>query len=792
MASNLQTHAPPEVLRRVRASRAVLVRAAISTSLVRSLPFAGAAALVAAVGWYLFGSPLGSLPAWAPPAIVAAAFVALAAAFVIRRSRRLPSMLTAAVELDQSAKTHSALASSLEFSTIQPGPFEKWALVNAATEASRSDLRMPKPNRGGRVLRNVGIGGAQLLVAISIASLVPPRSWASLVGATAGLDADPERIAEVQETIENARVEVVEAANDLGIEADNEFFDTLEAELESGMRDPDEVVASAAEQLDKLAEQAETEADRAERARDEAAERLAELAPEDFTAARNLAESLAAGDFNQAAQDADALQSQLDDGATRDDLRRLADQLDRAADSNPQQDDPATADAADPGESETDALDEQLRELADELRERANDEPRREASPPGEQLAEQPEPPTAEESETSPESEPSPPLDQRMEDQRPEQPQDARQPERDEQQDGIPPSGEGEQSPDGQPQSDPQQQKQPQDDRSPEERNDEQSNQNQQQQPGDQQEQERQPGEQPRQQQQQDSRPGDQTPDQPTPDEQTQQQPTNERPAEDQPTPDQPGSPMPDQPTETSQPPEPDANAPERSAQPNPDEQPPGDGAPDPDSPGQPTPGEPQAPSGDGPTAPTPGDQAPDQPAREPGNQAPDRPGGPSQDPSAEPSTLERLAQEQRRADDLRQFADQLRDRADQMLEDESADERSPAAMQSPQPADAEEAPADPWSAPTELIDARDRDADPETRERVISEWFKDPEGRPLDAAAPSDARETIRRAARDAERAVEQQTVPRRYEDLVRRVFERYARRAEAPTDATDASDAD
>ncbi|MEO1512567.1 MAG: hypothetical protein AAFU70_10865 [Planctomycetota bacterium] len=98
----------------------------------------------------------------------------------------------------------------------------------------------------------------------------------------------------------------------------------------------------------------------------------------------------------------------------------------------------------------------------------------------------------------------------------------------------------------------------------------------------------------------------------------------------------------------------------------------------------------------------------------------------------------------------------------------------------------------DPWSGDTELVDARDRDAD-DTRERVVSEWFKDPEGRPLDAAAPAEAREAIRRAARDAERAVEQQTVPRRYEDLVRRVFERYARRADdAASEATDASDAE
>ncbi|MEL6498318.1 MAG: hypothetical protein AAFZ67_12200 [Planctomycetota bacterium] len=790
MASQFQLSPPDDVLRRVRASRSVLARAAIFRALIASLPLAGAAAVAAAAAWYFFAGTLvannlGSPASWAlAAAVVVFAFLVTSLTFVLRRARRLPSMLSAAVELDQSAKTHSALASSLQFGQAPAGPFERWALADASAVAARNDLTMPAPQRPQRPLQRFGVGSALLAAALLLVTVLPPREWTSGVSAASSSQADPERVAEVQETIESARVEIAEAADDLGIDADDQFFESLEAELQDGVRDPDEAIASAAEQLDKLADSAETEADRAERARDEAAERLSELAPEDFSAARSLAESLAAGDFNRAAEEAEALQSQLDSGSTRDDLRNLADQLERAADraAEPPADQPSDPDTE--AAREHDALEQDLRDLAEELREKADATQGSEPPPPSMQ-PEQEEP------------DPSPPTDRppANDEQRPpsesnERPEPDPSPrEQQERPGGTPPPGQEQSDSDDQARDDtqpPPQDKRPANEREPGESEDSQRN------PADQQEEEqRQPGDQRGQQQQQDSRPGDQTPDRQTPDEQTQEQPTNERPAEDQPTPDQPGSPMPDQPTETRQDPQPDANAPERQASPRPDQSPPGPGSPDPNTPGQPTPGDPEAPSPGGPTAPTPGDQAPDQPAEQPGGQAPDRPGGPSQDPSAQPTTLERLAQEQRRAEDLRRFADDLRDRADQMLGEESRGDRTPTAPDVTELAEDPATAADPWSAPTELIDARDRDAATDARERVISEWFKDPEGRPLDAAAPSEARDTIQRAARNAERAVEQQTVPRRYEDLVRRVFERYAERTQRPTDATDASDA-
>lgn len=62
--------------------------------------------------------------------------------------------------------------------------------------------------------------------------------------------------------------------------------------------------------------------------------------------------------------------------------------------------------------------------------------------------------------------------------------------------------------------------------------------------------------------------------------------------------------------------------------------------------------------------------------------------------------------------------------------------------------------------------------------ERVIAEWYSD---KPVDRTAGSapDPGQAMRAAAAGAERAIEQQAVPPRYSDLVRRVFRRYSEEA-------------
>jgi hypothetical protein len=87
--------------------------------------------------------------------------------------------------------------------------------------------------------------------------------------------------------------------------------------------------------------------------------------------------------------------------------------------------------------------------------------------------------------------------------------------------------------------------------------------------------------------------------------------------------------------------------------------------------------------------------------------------------------------------------------------------------------------PSSPRASSDRTVDARST-ARP-AHERVIAEWTtsapRDLSGR--STIAPS---EQVRQAAEAADRAIEQQTIPPRYSDLVRRVFKRYSEQAATP----------
>lgn len=143
---------------------------------------------------------------------------------------------------------------------------------------------------------------------------------------------------------------------------------------------------------------------------------------------------------------------------------------------------------------------------------------------------------------------------------------------------------------------------------------------------------------------------------------------------------------------------------------------------------------------------------------------------------------LERLAEEQRDVQRDAQRSEELQRRARQMLEGMSDEQRQELDDLARQIAERRQRPVPPPGAlrqrPTEDVDMR---AAPQegARERVVSEWYGQGE-------APSDARsrgEMLRdfssRAAEGAERAVERQDVPPRYNELLRRVYRRMQERA-------------
>lgn len=87
----------------------------------------------------------------------------------------------------------------------------------------------------------------------------------------------------------------------------------------------------------------------------------------------------------------------------------------------------------------------------------------------------------------------------------------------------------------------------------------------------------------------------------------------------------------------------------------------------------------------------------------------------------------------------------------------------------------------DPSTKQTETVDARgDRpERSQNSGERVIAEWYSDrPHTGGTARSAGDGLGETVRDAASGAQRAIEQQQVPGRHADLVRRVFRRYVER--------------
>lgn len=160
---------------------------------------------------------------------------------------------------------------------------------------------------------------------------------------------------------------------------------------------------------------------------------------------------------------------------------------------------------------------------------------------------------------------------------------------------------------------------------------------------------------------------------------------------------------------------------------------------------------------------------------------------------------LRRMEQQQQRSQRDQQQSQRLREQAQRLMrpqdeqqpEPEQGEGRAmPESENDPQSrgaGDGERDPNTPELVPDDNqsqfvpVDARDQDAT--EGGQPVGKWYG-PEGEPLDPGQSSQTAQRFRRASQQAQRAIDEQQVPRRYRHLVREVFERVKSRADSIND--------
>jgi len=755
-----------------RAGRGALAGAVLGGVLVgsdRLLGWGGESAR-----WWLVGVPIALGLLWAG----------------VSAWRARPGSISAAVAIDAALGFRDRLSSAIGLSR-EGGVFSAWAAGEAERVAGEADLRRVYPVRAGAswvwtpIVLGLVCAGAVWLPYARWTEPASARQAALREASEAGERQDA--AAAVREAIEGAEALAREHRTPQASQDELQRLRELEEELAGGRstRPAREVREEAAARLESIAEQLEREAQRSAEEQRALRDRFESIEPEVLERARELGERLRRGDLEGAEEEAERL-AEASERMPAEERRQLAEELERLAEmlGEPSAgDDADTPDALDDAaralEQGRDAARDLARsreELRDALRERGMDEAeadrlaeraqeameREQASESSEQTREDMERALREESERLRRDPPSEPP-------------------------GEPPGELGE---DG-------------------------------------------AGEDP-------SEPGS-AGDEPRPSPGEGDGARRESPSPDPTSPDPNGEPRPR--------PEPDPEGqPQTQPQPGQEPEPSGRDAPEPTpSPGGaegPRPREPGAgeepptreqgedgprqepgPEGDGSPAAQPGESdgdqsvgdgdptgageagepgepgAVEQPGQESGQETGDQPGA-GEDASGEGdgrSLGERLREMRERMGDdagARDAAQRLRERADRLRGE--GDERD-GAGEGPAPGTrpADRGPLTPEPRPrgeddlrrvTETVDARPPEPVRPEDERVIAEWLG--EGRRGEGGARDEVGERLREAVDAAERALEQQAVPTRRRELIRRVFDRVEQRAESrePVPAGDA----
>lgn len=709
---------------------------------------------------------------------------------LVRARRSWPTSLEAASRLDEVSRTHDAIGTSMSLSERgQASGFEAIALREGEKASERADVRSVASIVLGwtwPAAAFLALGAGLMVWLAPVRTPSPERTPVVL------RPAPPEAVQEASERLAQMKELVQESSPDPEmVREELAEIEALERELMEGTREPEETIAAATETLERAAQEAQSQAERERQTTESLQERLRRVESERYEAARHLAEELQESDFEGAAQEAERLLNELAQDPTQaeriaQELRDLADEIDPSSSeqnipSQPnepaQPSEPPSADELReqleregvPPEAAERLAEEQRRELEEQ---QEQDAAEREARERAEEIAEklretadQADPQQSEfESNQSEETQPG--QDQEQPDESQSGESDEPTPEGNERdqgqerepgqsgQDEPAQSGEGESEPRPEP-GQPGQEQAPEQGQGEENAGDEGQPREGGEQPGDSPAPTQQPGSQEGQQEQGQgeqgqSEEGQRESAEDTQGEQGQGQQSQEGQGGEG---DQPGQSPSGQPGQPGQPGEqPGVQPGQNPAQPG---QQPGL------QPGQ---------------QPTPGEGAAPQQGEQEGSESESGGTGSgtgSGDQKGLGDVLRENAQREQSAQEMQERANRLREESRRTTDPEGAFDPLTDAVP----------PSNPWDGDTQFVDARREPGERQPEdERTIAEWFTPGD---MEGESPTRGRitpgETVRSAGERAERAIEQQNVPRRHAEMIKRVFDRLSREAES-----------
>lgn len=761
-----------------------------------ALVIAGAAATLGVGVDRLFAL---ELPAW----LLVAAPVGLGALYALVRSALAPrNLLVAAAHVDRALTLHDQLGSAIALEQdADNDPFALLAVADAQRTAQEAPIKEATPIEFGA---SWWIWPITLTLAIASAIFLPSfdlahRQQNQTKEATqiAQRQEATDDIAQAREAVAPEKLSTV----DLATPTDMQTLDDLQQQLERGEIDPDEARAQAASVLNDAADRTDQQADEQERQLESLQTKLASSSNVGDTSdspradePSELSESLASGDYDRVRRLLEESQKQLE-SLSETEREQMANELEQVADSiDPAADQPPAADHSKTEESlkSLGVSDETIEKLSDEtdadairqsLEDQGVDEPR--ASDLADQLAQERREETTEEQaeqdaadlkealqdaadevrppSSAPEPESDQPVEPKPKDEQPDKPD-------------TNPASEPNTAPDAPQQNTPTGERQP--DASSQSRDDT-SN----------------------------EKPGaENNPSTPSSENQSPTSPPDAAPAPSTP----PSSPA-STPDDSSSHPQ---TQPSQRSAPTPDDKP--ASAPQPSQ--NKTPSTPDTPPTDQKTptqSPSTSPQPPQTPSSQPSSDSPaftEHTPQPNQTPAPGASDskkpgdatspnpfskkgldrarqlLKKFQERKDRAKEQRQISKEARKKAKELIDSMSPEQRKElerwakqlAREHSAQPPESPAPSIDPADTKLAPMDLRPKESAPD---RVIAQWF-DPNAKPDQTGAVSHRAidEKLRQAAQGAERAVEQQSVHRRYNDIIKRYFDAANRRGEKP----------